>query len=247
MPLLNILGLGFILGMRHATDADHVVAVSAIVSKHKTFIPSALVGILWGLGHSVTVTLVAIPIVLFSFAIPPRLGLGLEFLVGLMLVLLGMMNVFGNKEVRLRSYLPIFHKHEHDRKNGSAHAHFHLHFKDKTDHSDHRISLRPVLIGLVHGLAGSAAIAILVISTIQEEGIAVLYLFIFNIGVIIGMMFLTSLLGFAFMKVKKINTGFHMMLVVVSGALSLFFGILVLYETGVVGGLFGSSIHWNPR
>lgn len=234
MQLLSVLGLGFILGMRHATDTDHVVAVSAIVSKHKNFIPSALVGMLWGIGHSTTVTLVALPIMFFSLVVPPRIGLGLEFLVGLMLVFLGIMNIFGNKEIHLKSYLPIFHKNEHDKKGGSVHAH-------------HRVSLRPVLIGLVHGLAGSAAVAILVLSTIQEKRIAVLYLFIYNIGVIIGMMLLTSLLGFAFVKVKKVNTGIHMILVVVSGALSLLFGLLVLYETGVVGGLFSDSVRWNPH
>src|SRR5919202_680871 len=86
---LSVLALGFILGMRHATDADHVVAVTTIVSHQRSIARAAGVGALWGVGHTATILLVGGAIIVFRLAIPPRLGLAMEFGVAVMLVLLG--------------------------------------------------------------------------------------------------------------------------------------------------------------
>lgn len=192
--LISILGLSFLLGIRHATDADHLVAINTIVSSQKKgILDSALVGIWWGIGHSVTVTLVGIPIILFSFVIPQSLGVFLEFLVGLMLVILGLFN--------------LKHRHPHPQK------------------------FRPLIMGFVHGLAGSTAIALLILSTIHNINLAIFYLFIFHIGVISGMMLVTLGIGASITIAKRKSANLNHYLVPISGILSLLFGLYIMYQT----------------
>src|SRR5438270_8973708 len=95
MTALFILGIGFFLGMRHATDPDHVVAVSTFVSAEKSIVRAGWIGVLWGVGHTITILVVGAAIILFGVAIPPRIGLALEFSVALMLILLGVLNLTG--------------------------------------------------------------------------------------------------------------------------------------------------------
>src|SRR6202023_2121071 len=93
--MLGIVLLGFFLGMRHATDPDHVIAVTTIVSRERTMLHAALIGALWGLGHTITILTVGSAIILFGLVIPPRVGLSMEMSVCLMLVLLGVLNLSG--------------------------------------------------------------------------------------------------------------------------------------------------------
>src|ERR1700741_2130152 len=95
ISFFSIIALCFFLGMLHATDADHVVAVTTIVSRERTIRSAALIGVLWGLGHTITIFLVGSLIFLFGLVIPPRLGLTMELSVGLMLILLGILNLSG--------------------------------------------------------------------------------------------------------------------------------------------------------
>ena len=95
LTLLSIVVLGFFLGMRHATDADHVVAVTTIVSRERSVGAAALIGVLWGVGHTLTILLVGGAIILFGIVIPPRMGLTMELSVALMLILLGVLNLTG--------------------------------------------------------------------------------------------------------------------------------------------------------
>ncbi|MBI2018717.1 high-affinity nickel-transport family protein [Candidatus Daviesbacteria bacterium] len=239
MPhLISILGLSFLLGMRHATDADHVVAVTTTVSRAKKgILNSALIGILWGIGHSLTVTLVGIPIILYALVVPPRLGMFLEFIVGLMLVILGLLNLtnFSSKFVGKFTQLTI---HQHPHPNGNTkHSHIHLHFPTLLNKSFHHLGaftiIRPITVGLVHGLAGSAAIALLILSTIKNTTLAVFYLFVFHIGVVLGMMVVTILLGASIAVTKRKSQTVNHYLVVVSGFLSLLFGLYIMYQTGL--------------
>lgn len=213
--LISILSLSFLLGMRHATDADHVVAVSTIVSREKKgILSSALIGILWGIGHSLTVTLLGIPIIFYSFVVPEGLGVFLEFLVGLMLVILGILNLTGKTVV--------MHKH---------------HNLNLLSHGAHHLGLfqiiRPLVVGLVHGLAGGAAVVLLILSTIRSPILAFFYLFIFHIGVILGMMVITVLLGVSVILAKRKSKVINRYLVITSGLFSLLFGLYIIYQTGV--------------
>lgn len=210
--LISILSLSFLLGMRHAIDADHVVAVSTIVSREKKgILSSALIGILWGIGHSLTVTLLGIPIIFYSFVVPEGLGVFLELMVGLMLVILGILNLTG-KNV-------IMHKHHH---------------LNLLSHGVHQLGLfqtiRPLLVGLVHGLAGGAAATLLILSTIHNPIMAVFYLFIFHIGVVLGMMVITILLGVSLTVAKRKSQVINRYLVMTSGLFSLLFGLYIIYQ-----------------
>src|SRR5579864_6151072 len=184
ISLLSIVALGFFLGMRHATDPDHVIAVTTIVSRERQISKSAWIGAFWGIGHTLTIFVVGAVIIFFDLVIPPRLGLSMELAVGLMLVLLGVMNV-----VSFFRALPVgsdngpIHSHAHSH-GDYVHSHPHSHAPEQHLHSAEQTPLaridrilvkfsayrliRPLVIGIVHGLAGSAAVALLVLATIRN-------------------------------------------------------------------------------
>lgn len=236
MPTFVImLFLGFILGLRHATDADHVIAISTITSREKSIKRSTLIGLLWGIGHSITVSFIGIPIILFSIVIPKNAGLLMEVGVGVMLIILGLLNLSGLAGKLTKLSLPDIHKHSHSHPEESKHSHFHIHFPKFSVGELHHLglfqTLRPIVIGLVHGLAGSAAIALLILSTINSKIISVFYLFIFHLGVIAGMMLITTFLGISFsLATRRINF-FNRYLINGSGWLSVLFGAYIVSQS----------------
>ena len=264
---LAILMIGFFLGMRHATDPDHVIAVSTIVSRERSVARAGLIGILWGCGHTLTIAAVGTAIILFGLVIPPRVGLTMEFSVGLMLVLLGVLNLTGAVKWLSEKFAPshprVSGQHAHLHQHGSdLHFHWHSH-SSAGDHHGERLTtpnwlrrpldrlgifhtLRPLLIGIVHGLAGSAAVALLVLSTIREPRWGIFYLLIFGVGTIAGMMLITAALALPFSFAGHRFTRLNQALVVGSGLLSLCFGLFVCYQIGFVEGLFNSHPHWLP-
>lgn len=268
--LLSIIALGFLLGMRHATDPDHVIAVSTIVSRHRSIKHAAAIGGLWGVGHTFTILLVGGGIILFGWVIPTRIGLSMEFSVGSMLILLGILNLTGILQWITNTYSPTdaggssgaLHSHPRSRFD-FAHTHPHLHNPEAhpQEPTDTPLSyfnrhfgrlgfynaLRPLVVGLVHGLAGSAAVALLVLTTIRDPKWALAYLLLFGIGTIAGMMLITGAMGVPFAYAEKhlsrVNDGLRM----ASGLISLGFGLFVVYQIGLVSGLFTNHPHWTPR
>jgi high-affinity nickel permease len=264
---LAILAIGFFLGMRHATDPDHVIAVSTIVARQSSIKKASMIGALWGLGHTVTIFAVGAAIVSFGLVIPARLGLTMEFCVGLVLILLGAMNLTGVTRWIGEKLSPTHtsvsgqhaHLHEHESK---LHFHWHSHENAENHHGNSFSwskklersftdlgwfhALRPLCVGVVHGLAGSAAVGLLVLSTIRDPRWAVLYLLVFGVGTIAGMMLITCILvlplSFASTRFLWLNRS----LILGSGALSLVFGLLVCYRIGFVDGLFSASPRWTP-
>ena len=239
-PFLFVGGLGLLLGMRHSTDPDHVVAVSTIVSKQRSIRQAGLIGTIWGLGHTITIFAVGSMIILFGVVIPPRLGLSMEFSVALMLILLGVLNLTGVMQ-RMTSYLsrkplaiPTISKAETllERTVGRFGVYQ---------------CVRPLVIGIVHGLAGSAAVALLVLSTIHSPVWATVYLLVFGAGTMVGMMCMTAAmavpLAFAGSRFISISRGFS----VASGVVSVCFGFFLVYQLGFLGGLFTSHPQWTPR
>src|SRR5260221_14404546 len=137
ISVLSIIALGFFLGMRHATDADHVIAISTIVSRQRSMRSAAMIGVLWGLGHTLTVTLVGGAIILFTITIPPRVGLAMEFAVGVMLVLLGFLNLTGLNEWIRDNVAPGSPVHGHTHAHGDyAHSHLHGHGQAPHGHNE---------------------------------------------------------------------------------------------------------------
>ena len=239
-----VLSLGFLLGMRHATDADHVIAVSTIVSRHRNPLAAALIGAVWGLGHTLTIFVVGGGIILFGWVIPHRLGLSMEFAVGLMLIALGVANVWG--VLRHRNDAEHEHPHQHG---AEVHSHAHDHLRQEhhepaaVNWLDVRLAglrvyqlLRPMLIGVVHGLAGSAAVALLVLAAIGNTRWGVMYLLIFGLGTILSMALITA--GIALSFRQGASQAWAQRVRFASGLLSLGFGCFIAYRIGFVEGLF---------
>ena len=239
-PFLFIGGVGLLLGMRHSTDPDHVVAVSTIVSKQRSIRQAGLIGTIWGLGHTLTIFAVGSMIILFGVVIPPRLGLSMEFSVALMLILLGVLNLTGVMQ-RLTSYLT---------RNNNSET---VATKAETllDRSIGRFGIyqfaRPLVIGIVHGLAGSAAVALLVLSTIHSALWATVYLLIFGAGTMVGMMCMTAMMAIPLAYAGNRFTSLSRVFSVASGVVSVCFGCFLVYQLGFLGGLFTSHPQWTPR
>ena len=260
--------LGLLLGMRHATDPDHVVAVATIVSRQRTTRGAALIGSLWGIGHTVTIMLVGGVIILFDVAIPPRLGLTMEFGVALMLILLGILNVAAPwrraTSARTSWADPAVgvhaHHHPHD---DYVHSHAHGHEPGSHGHAEDQTPLsrldrllgprgayqavRPLVVGLVHGLAGSAAVALLVLATIRNPLWAIAYLLLFGAGTIVGMMLITAAIAVPFAYTAARFATVHRYLGVASGLVSLAIGLFLAYQIGLVDGLFTANPQWTPK
>ncbi|MBZ5645048.1 MAG: high-affinity nickel-transport family protein [Acidobacteriia bacterium] len=304
ITLLSISVLGFFLGMRHATDPDHVIAVTTIVSRERNIFHAALIGVFWGLGHTFTILLVGSAIILFKLTIPARLGLSMELSVGFMLIVLGALNLTGAMQramgwITARGMAGDAHSHwffgrqivhAHEESGGPvSNEAFSLagwtvvegelsaarqdvqeglepfppgfQVERESDSSDAvvepaagwrpKLSLfhivRPLLVGIVHGLAGSAAVALLVLATISRAGWAIGYLLIFGLGTVAGMMLITAAIAIPFAysmrRFARLNRG----LALASGFLSVAFGIFLCYQIGFVEGLFTGHANWIPR
>ena len=253
--LLPILLFGFFLGMRHATDSDHVVAVTTIVSRQRHIGSAAWTGIFWGIGHSLTLLVIGGAIILFGIVVPERLGMSLEFCVALMLILLGALNLNATfravESVSASSEHDRVHQHPHlhgDYVHSHAHGHegaTHGHLEDAVPparldrwfgSSRFYQALRPLIIGIVHGLAGSAAVALLVLPIIHDPVWAMAYLLIFGLGVIAGMMLITAAIAVPVSYSTRFQF-LHRHLGTAAGALSLGFGVFLAYQIGFVEGL----------
>jgi len=240
-----IASVGFLLGMRHATDPDHVIAVSTIVSRQRGVGMAGVIGAIWGLGHTLTIFAVGVAIILFKVAIPARLGLSMEFSVGLMLILLGVLNLSG---VIKRLASSFGHTHNlYDLEPVGIPA---LSANTATTHT-HSVHLwnfaRPLAVGVVHGLAGSAAIALLVMTTIQDPFWEIIYILIFGLGTIAGMMVITACIALPIAYTARRFSALNRGMVYASGVLSICFGLFVSYQTGFVNGLFTAHPHWTPQ
>ncbi len=276
---LGIALLGLLMGMRHATDPDHVIAVTTILSRERRFFAATRIGIVWGFGHTLTVLAVGALIIVFKIAIPTRLGLAMEFVVAVVLILLGVgataslvrRIALGKADASLATDVPLtVHSHPHSHGDG-LHRHSHVHPNlDRHDspgsadgqvpEHDHRLSaeatpsfvsrrplLRSFCVGLAHGLAGSAAIALLVLSAIPQPLWATLYLAIFCLGTIVGMALITTAIATPFLVAARRMLWLHQGLVTGSGLLSFGFGLFLAYQLGVVDHLFGAVPIWTPH
>jgi len=241
LPFLTVILLGLFLGMRHSTDPDHVVAVSTIVSRQGTIKSSATVGALWGLGHTLTIFLVGSAIIIFGFVIPPRLGLAMEFSVALMLILLGVFNLTGLLSWITERFTP------HPSKTA---IHSAGDSKGIFNRTVNRLGVyqtfRPFVIGLVHGLAGSAAVALLVLSTIKSPFWATAYLLVFGAGTMVGMMFMTIAMSLPLVYTSNRYVRAGRFITVTSGVVSVAFGLFLVYQIGIVNGLFSARPYWIP-
>ncbi|MGQ0540777.1 MAG: HoxN/HupN/NixA family nickel/cobalt transporter [Blastocatellia bacterium] len=222
LSTISVLLIGFVLGLQHAIESDHLAAVSAIVSEKKSLFSASIVGGFWGLGHSISLFIVGALVIFLKLQISETTEARLEAIVGGMLILLGinaLRKLFTAKEVHA-------HAHEH-----GTREHVHIHSHDKEDETTHhRFSPRSILIGMVHGLAGSAALMLLVVPTISSPIVALSYILIFGVGSIGGMMAMSFLIGlplhFTAQRFNFLNKGIRLC----AGVFSLCLGAFIVYE-----------------
>jgi ABC-type nickel/cobalt efflux system permease component RcnA len=229
-PMGATLGLGFVLGLRHALDPDHLAAVSTLVSDERSLWCSSLVGASWGLGHTLSLVGFGSAIAVFRLTITPRWSNWLEFAVGCMLVVLGL-NVFR----KLGQSPPVHaHRHEHD---GVVHSHLHFHLGESSHaHGHHTLRLggRPFVVGIVHGLAGTAAVTLMVVAAIPSLALALGYLVIFGLGTVGGMVLMSVLMSLPLALAAGRFVRFERFVRLAAGLASFGFGIFLGWHVGVI-------------
>lgn len=212
MSLLLTFITSLMLGMRHATDPDHIVAVTTIVSRERSVVRAAGIGAVWGLGHTITLLIVGGAIIAFKIGFNARLGLSMEFCVAVMLIVLGLLNLF---DVKMSAGAPT--------------------------------NSRPFFVGVVHGLAGSAAAALLIVPLMDDPRWAALYLMTFGLGTIVGMSIVTVSIAAPALLAGARMPSLQRSLRIASGAVSLIFGLYLAQKIGFADGLFTSEPRWTPR
>lgn len=232
MTPLATLGLGLLLGLKHAFDSDHLIAVSTIVTRERSAWCSLWIGLCWGIGHTLTLLLVGLVVLGLKKQIPPPVGLSLECLVGVVLIGLGVATLYDCRRKRVH-----VHTHIHA---STAHAHFHTHANTQTHQHIHpvQVGFKPLLIGMVHGLAGSAALMLLVLAAIPSPALGLIYIAIFGCGSVVGMGLVSLLMGLFFSlaadRLRDLERGIRLTI----GSLSTAFGVWMVVEIGFLQGLF---------
>lgn len=223
-----ILASGFVWGLHHALDPDHLVAVSTIVSEHKSVSRSSLVGTFWGVGHTSSLLLISLIVLLLRASIPENIARWMEAPVALMLVALGITTII--RAVRERGWRIHSHTHTHDESSPHTHLHIHLEEEHAHQHRFFKLGKRPFVVGMVHGVAGSAALTLLVLSTIPSVALGLLYIGVFGVGSIGGMLLMSALIGLPFALTARryafINGGIRL----VAGAFSIVYGLVLAWN-----------------
>jgi ABC-type nickel/cobalt efflux system permease component RcnA len=232
LSTLTVLAVGLLFGLKHATEVDHVVAVSTIASQQRSVLRSALVGALWGAGHTASLLIVGVFVLALRIAIPESVSTWLEFAVALMIIGLGAAALWRSLQRRSDVH---FHEHSHD---GLSHVHIHFHesetrhgVKQKHSHAVSGIGAKPVLIGMVHGLAGSGALTLLVLTQIRSPWIGFIYLAIFGVGSIAGMLLMSGLIGLPFALTARNLSTVHHRMQLVAAVVSILFGLWYAYQS----------------
>jgi len=234
---LSLLSLGFLLGMRHAVETDHVAALASLATRSRGVADTIRQGAIWGIGHTLTLFVFGSCVLLMDGIIPQRLAQGLEFAVGLMLIVLGL-----DVLRRLRRERIHFHAHRHD--DGRQHFHAHSHTGETGhaalhhhQHPRQGFPLRALCVGLMHGMAGSAALILLTLQTVPSPLTGMLYIALFGIGSIAGMALLSVVIAIPLRYSATGLTWLHNGLQAAIGSATIVIGCRLAYEIGISGGL----------
>ena len=215
----SLVTLGFVLGLRHATEADHLAAISTIVTERRSLLSSSLVGALWGFGHTLALLIAGVGVLLLRYRVTERMAHAFELCVGIMLVLLGA-NV-------LRTLVRGGATDGHDRTGGASHS-----------HTDVWLAARPFVVGMVHGVAGSAPLLLLMLTVISSPSVALAYVAVFGVGSIIGMTTMSVLVSVPARLTMDHFARSNLALRGVSGLFSVALGLVIVYENSLLNRLF---------
>jgi cytochrome c biogenesis protein CcdA len=230
--MFGILGLGFLLGMQHALEADHIAAVSSIAARRTDVGDIVTHGLTWGLGHTVTLFIFAGAAILLGHAIPEHIARPLETAVGIMLVGLG-------ANVLWRMWRDRVHFHQHQHSDGTAHLHAHSHAHDSALHAQsvhqhaHGFRWRSLLVGLMHGMAGSAALLVLAVSKVANPVYGLFYVLLFGIGSMLGMGALSTVIAVPLAISAKWLTWANRGLQIAVGIVTIAIGCMTIYTTAL--------------
>jgi hypothetical protein len=234
----GLLALGLVTGLRHSLEADHIAAVSTIVAggsdSLNKFRRAPLLGVLWGLGHTASLFVVGLIVLLLAISIPEKVSGMMEFGVGIMLIFLGVTALTGFRFGRfLRG---MFERGRH------AHVHAHedigfVHLHEHEHKENHKHGHKSLIVGMVHGMAGSGALLLLVLSTIQSVPLGLAYIAIFGAGSIAGMTAMSTLIGLPFARFSG-NRRLSILLRYVPAFFTIVIGVGLMYQLGVVEGVF---------
>ncbi|MCP4296256.1 MAG: urease accessory protein UreH [Proteobacteria bacterium] len=222
---ISLLGLGFLLGLKHALEADHIAAVSTISSQTRSFKTSTLAGAVWGLGHTSILLLAGLITLTFKLTISSKLALSFEFVVGIALVLLGIDLLMKVREEGLH-----LHAHKHGEET-------HLHFHQHSDSPSHNHIHKSFLMGTVHGFAGSAALTLFLLASVDSVSEGLIYILVFGCGSIVGMLMVSGVIALPFLlsgRMDKVDKTIK----IISGSISIILGIVIMYQIAYVSPLF---------
>lgn len=228
--MFGILGFGFVLGMQHALEADHIAAVSSIAARRSSVGDIIKHGLTWGLGHTITLFVFAGAAILLGHAIPEHLSRPLETAVGIMLVGLG-------AHVLWRLWRDRVHFHQHQHRDGTEHFHLHSHAADPVPHQRsshahrHGFRWRTLLVGLMHGMAGSAALLVLAVTQAASATYGLLYVLLFGIGSMLGMGALSTLIAVPLVVSARWLTLANRALQGIVGIITIAIGATTIYAT----------------
>lgn len=255
MTLVSLLAVGFLLGMKHAAEADHLAAVASLATRRGTRIDALRQGAAWGLGHSFTLLLFGGVVLALGRSIPTRFEQALELCVGLMLVLLGV-------DVLRRLLRQRIHFHVHRHGDGVVHVHVHAHSHAVTvgraeaaplfsqmrfvslaepDHRQQahehphpaRLPGRALVVGMMHGMAGSAALVVLSLGAAPSLAAGVAYILVFGVGSILGMAVLSVAIALPMRASAPMLTGLHHGITAAIGAFTCALGLWIVYDIGI--------------
>jgi High-affinity nickel-transport protein. len=220
--------VGFLRGLQHALDPDHLVAVSTIVSEHKSIWRSSLVGTFWGLGHTASLVAVSLVIILLRPTIPEHVMSWMEMPVAVMLIVLGVNTTW--RAMRERGWQIHTHDHSHD--DTSQHKHIHVHSGDEHDHKHplFHIGRRPFIVGVVHGLAGSAVVTLAALAAIPSVALGLTWLALFGIGTIGGMLLMSAAISLPFVITVRRFSAINGAIRLLAGVFSIGFGLMIAWD-----------------
>ncbi len=224
--LFTSLLLGLLLGVSHALDADHMVAVGTLAAETESLKRSSILGVFWGLGHTAMLALIGGLVLSLKWRISEALATGMEVLVAGMIIGLGALLIW-------RATQPLTlhtHTHSHD---DSTHTHPHVHVKDHVVHEHHHVwssCRKAFLVGVVHGLAGSAALTLVVMTTMPTTFLGIVYLVVFGAGTIAGMFVMSTVISVPFILMSQRTTAWQSQIKMCAGVFAIGFGSVLAWS-----------------
>jgi len=223
--LFSFVGIGLLLGFKHALEADHIAAVSTFVTQTKSLKKASYAGVLWGLGHTLTLLVVGGIVLVLKISVPEKVALGLELPVAIILVVLGARLIIKARQEKIH-----LHTHAHD---GQKHTHLHTH----ANNTSHNHAHQSFFMGMLHGLAGSSALVLLVLGATSSTVTGLTFILVFGIGSVLGMLGLSMLVGLPFLLSSKFES-LDYFLKLAAGSVSCLVGTIVIYELIFVEKIF---------